>query len=214
MQFENEFEVAADPAQVIGKMDDLPLMASFLPGASVGPVNPDGSYPGTLVVSFGPKRIAFKGTVTHRVDRANLSGVLSGSASADVRGAKMAVTMDYRLVECAGAGGQPATRVKFVSQAQLTGVLAEFAKTGGVVLTNAILAEFARRFSAQFAQPQVEKARFEQTQLAQPGASAAPVAEPANSLPAAFVVAGMFQSLWRSAKQYAARTWRALHSRT
>ena len=182
MQFENEFEVAADPAQVIWKMDDMPLMASFLPGASLGPVNPDGSYPGTLVVSFGPKRIAFKGTVTHRVDRANLSGVLSGSASADVRGAKMAVTMDYRLVECAGASGQPATRVKFVSQAQLTGVLAEFAKTGGVVLTNAILAEFARRFSAQFAQP---------------GASAAPVAEPAHTLSAAFMVAGIFQSLWR-----------------
>ena len=204
MQFENEFEVAADPAQVIWKMDDMPLMASFLPGASVGPVNPDGSYPGTLVVSFGPKRIAFKGTVTHHVDRANLSGVLSGSASADVRGAKMAVTMDYRLVECAGASGQPATRVKFVSQAQLTGVLAEFAKTGGVVLTNAILAEFARRFSAQ----------FEQARLAQPGASAAPVAEPAHTLSAALLVAGIFQSLWRSAGQYAARTWRALHSRT
>ena len=199
MQFENEFDVAAGPSQVIAKMDDMPLMAGFLPGASVGPVNPDGSYPGTLVVSFGPKRIAFKGTVANRVDRANLSGVLSGNASADVRGAKMAVTMDYKLVECAGAGGQPATRVKFVSQAQLTGVLAEFAKTGGVVLANAILAEFARRFSAQFEQP---------------GASAAPVAEPAHTLSAVSLVAGIFQSLWRSAGQYASRTWRALHSRT
>ena len=204
MQFENEFDVAAGPSQVIAKMDDMPLMAGFLPGASVGPVNPDGSYPGTLVVSFGPKRIAFKGTVTHRVDRANLSGVLSGNASADVRGAKMAVTMGYRLVECAGACGQPATRVKFVSQAQLTGVLAEFAKTGGVVLTNAILAEFARRFSAQ----------FEQARSPQPGASAAPVAEPAHTLSAASLIAGIFQSLWRSAGQYAARTWRALQSRT
>ena len=112
MQFENEFDVAAGPSQVIGKMDDLPLMACFLPGASVGSVNPDGSYPGTLVVSFGPKRIAFKGTITNRVDRANLSGVLSGSASADMRGAKMAVTMNYTLVEYAGADGQPATRGK------------------------------------------------------------------------------------------------------
>ena len=199
MQFENEFDVAAGPSQVIGKMDDLPLMACFLPGSSVGSVNPDGSYPGTLVVSFGPKRIAFKGTITNRVDRANLSGVLSGSASADMRGAKMVVTMSYTLVECAGADGQPATRVKFVSQAQLTGVLAEFANTGGVVLTNAILAEFARRFSAQFAQR---------------GASAAPIAEPAQTLSAASLVAGIFQSLWRSAGHYAARTWRALHSRT
>ena len=146
MRFENEFEVAGSPSIVIEKLDDVPLVASFLPGASVGPVNPDGSYPATLVVSFGPKRLAFKGTITNRVDRESHSGVLSGTASADVRGAKMAVKMNYSLAQCEGSQQQPRTQVKFVSEAQLTGVLAEFAKTGGVVVTNAILAEFARGF--------------------------------------------------------------------
>jgi carbon monoxide dehydrogenase subunit G len=150
VRFENEFEVSGSPSQVIERLDDTPLMASLIPGASVGPANADGSFPGSLVVSFGPKRITFNGNVTHRVDRESCSGVLSGKASADVRGAKMAVTMSYQLSECAGSS-QPRTSVKFISEAQLTGVLAEFAKTGGVVVTNAIFAEFARRFSAHFA---------------------------------------------------------------
>jgi carbon monoxide dehydrogenase subunit G len=150
VRFENEFEVAGSPSQVIEKLDDVPMMASLLPGASVGPMNPDGSFPGELVVSFGPKRISFKGSVTNRVDRESCSGVLAGKASADVRGARMAVTMNYQLRECPDSTSSR-TSVKFISEAQLTGVLAEFAKTGGVVVTNAIFAEFARRFSAQFA---------------------------------------------------------------
>ena len=180
MRFENEFEVAGSPATVIEKLHDMPLMASFLPGASVGPANPDGSFPGTLVVAFGPKRISFNGTVTNRVDRESCSGELSGKASADVRGARMAVAMHYSLSECVDAK-PPRTLVKFVSEAQLTGVLAEFAKTGGVVVANAILAEFARRFSAQF-----------------PPAGEAPAraAAPAGALSISSIAAQLFRSFW------------------
>ena len=193
MRFENEFEVAGSPSEVIEKLDDLPLMASFLPGASVGPVNPDGSYPGTLVVSFGPKRLAFKGTITNRVDRESHSGVLSGTASADVRGAKMAVKMNYSLAQCEGSLQQARTRVKFVSEAQLTGVLAEFAKTGGVVVTNAILAEFARRFSAQFAPP---------------GETPAPAASASATLSATSVIAEIFRAMFLRLRTGVARIWR------
>ena len=193
MRFENEFEVAGRPSDVIEKLDDVPLVASFLPGASVGPVNADGSYPATLVVSFGPKRLAFKGTITNRVDTANLAGVMSGTASADVRGAKMAVKMNYSLAPCEGTR-QPRTRVKFVSEAQLTGVLAEFAKTGGVVVTNAILAEFARNFGAQFATM---------------GEAPAPITTAPATLSATSVFAEIFRSILRRLRT---RVARILHS--
>lgn len=183
MRFENEFEVAGRPAEIIDKFSDLPLLASFLPGASVGPASPDGSHPGTLVVSFGPKRIAFKGTLTNTVDRAQHAGLLSGHASADVRGAKMAVRMHYSLKESAGSK-PPRTRVAFISEAQLTGVLAEFGKTGGgVVVANAVLAEFARRFSAQ----------FEPAEGQVPTTDAAPATLSAMSL-----LAEVFRSMWRA----------------
>ena len=143
MQFENAFELGGAPAEVIAVFEDVPLMASFLPGASVGERKEDGSYPGLLTVSFGPKRLNFKGTLTNTVQREQLAGELDGHASADVRGAKMMVSMRYRLSPAAAG-----TRVDLVSEAELTGILAEFARTGGVVVTQALLDEFAKNFSA------------------------------------------------------------------
>ena len=143
MRFDNSFEVAGAPAQVIALFEDLPLMAGFLPGANVGERNADGSHPATLTVSFGPKKIAFRGQLTNEVDRPKLAGTLVGHASADLRGAKMSVQMDYQLAPAAAG-----TQVTLVSEAEMTGMLAEFARTGGAVVTQALLAEFSQRFSA------------------------------------------------------------------
>lgn len=146
MHFENRFTVSGAPQAVIEKFADVPLMASFLPGASVEPLADDGSHPATLVASFGPKRLAFKGRLTSRVDREALGGSLAGQAGADVRGARMAVEMRYTLQAVEGV--RPKTQVLLESDAQLTGVLAEFAKAGGPIVAEALIAEFARRFSA------------------------------------------------------------------
>lgn len=143
MQFQNTFELDGAPADVIAVFEDVPLLAGFLPGASVGERREDGTYPGQLAVSFGPKRLTFKGTLTNAVQREQLAGELTGQASSDVRGAKMAVNMRYQLSPVAAG-----TRVELVSDAELTGILAEFARTGGVVVTQALLEEFARNFSA------------------------------------------------------------------
>jgi len=143
MQFENTFVLAGAPAEVIAMFEDVPLLAGFLPGTSVGERKDDGSYPGQLTVAFGPKRLTFKGSLTNVVQREQLAGELAGHASADVRGAKMMVNMRYQLSPAAGG-----TQVNLVSDAELTGILAEFARTGGVVVTQALLEEFARNFSA------------------------------------------------------------------
>lgn len=156
MHFETRFQVAGTPETVVEQFSNVPLMASFLPGASVEAPATDGSYPATLIATFGPKKIAFKGTLTNRVDEESLSGTLSGKASADVRGARMAVTMNYQLAPAetpsTGVSGvdptSARTDVRLESDAQLTGVLAEFAKAGGVIVAEALIAEFARRFSA------------------------------------------------------------------
>lgn len=142
MQFEHAFELVGTPTAVIGVFENVPLVAGFLPGASVGERREDGSYPGQLQVTFGPKRLNFKGSLVNTVQREALAGTLTGQASADVRGAKMAVSMRYQL--SATAQG---TRVELVSEAELTGILAEFARTGGVAITQALLDEFAKHFS-------------------------------------------------------------------
>lgn len=143
MEFRNSFTVEGSPADVIAVFGDTPLVAGFLPGASVGERRDDGSHPGVLAVSFGPKRLNFKGSLVNDARPQELAGTLTGQASSDVRGAKMAVTLDYRL--SAAPGG---TRVDTVAEAELTGVLAEFARTGGAVVTQALLDAFAQRLSA------------------------------------------------------------------
>ena len=142
MRFEKAFDVSGTPEQVIELFNDLPLMARFLPGAGVGDPNPDGSRPATLTVAFGPKRIAFKGRLQNEIDPANLCGRVSGAASSDARGAKMSAKMSYQLAP-APAG----THVSLVSEAELTGMLADFARTGGVVLADALITTFATAFS-------------------------------------------------------------------
>lgn len=229
MRYESALEVAGAPAEVLETFADLPMVASFLPGASVGPANPDGSHPGSLVVSFGPKRIAFKGKVENRVERETLSGVVSGTASADVRGARMAVTMRYRLAP--GTERPGGTRVTLESDAELTGILAEFAQAGGVVLANAVLAEFANRLSAHFetraagattgagaaeagtaaAAGAAVAAPLSMRSADQPPAMAAPAPAPTPSALSATSLAGaVLRSLAASFARAVARGWRAL----
>lgn len=129
----NETEVADRPSEVIEKLADLPLMTSILPGANVDAINPNGSYPGTLVVSFGPKRTAFNGTISNSVDKENLSDTMAGKASADGSGAKMAVTITYSVVGHTDSNPSRTT-VRFVSKVPLTGMLADFAKQFSVLL--------------------------------------------------------------------------------
>jgi carbon monoxide dehydrogenase subunit G len=145
MRFETEFSVAGTPATVIERFADLPAMARFMPGAIVGPANEDGSYPGSLTVKLGPKRLIFNGTVRNEVDQNNCTGRLTGSGGANMRAAKITAIITYSLVEIDGAP-TPTTRVLLISDAEMYGVIAEFAKTAGASIANAMLEEFGRRF--------------------------------------------------------------------
>ncbi len=143
MRFENTFELAGDPERVITLFADTRLMASFLPGASVDSPMEDGSYPAWLEVEFGPKRIRFKGHLSNAIDPSAQRGSLVGHASTDLRGAKLSVHLDYQL-----SPGPSGTQVFMVAESEMTGMLAEFARTGGAAITQALLEEFAKRFSA------------------------------------------------------------------
>src|SRR6185437_16738552 len=76
MHFEGEFSVPGKPADVIRRFADVPRMAGCMPGAVLEPQAEDGSWPGAMVVSFGPKKINFKGRVTPSFDFDALTGSL------------------------------------------------------------------------------------------------------------------------------------------
>ena len=145
MRFENSFELAAPPDQVFDVFRDPVQVAAFLPGATVQAPDEQGRYPAELAVSFGPKRLVFKGSLTNETSADSLSGQVSGSASANLKGAKMRVDMRYQLT-AVGKG----TRVELVSDAQLAGVLADFANSGGTLVAKTIIDTFVERLNAHF----------------------------------------------------------------
>jgi carbon monoxide dehydrogenase subunit G len=174
MHFEGSFRVPGKPQDVIRRFADVPRMSRCMPGAVVEPQAEDGSWPGAMVVTFGPKKVNFKGRVTTAFDFDGLTGSLNGRGSADMRAARIGVKVGFTLRNDPVAPA-PTTVVDIVSDAELGGVLADFARTGGVAVANVIMADFARRASEEFARDEAPAAG--QTEVAEaPQAEVAPLA--------------------------------------
>ncbi len=150
MHFEGEFRVPGKAEDVIRRFADVPRMARCMPGAVLEPQAEDGSWPGAMVVSFGPKRINFKGKATCDFDYQALTGSVHGRGTADMRSARIGVKVAFALADAADSK-PPETVVKIVSDAELGGVLEDFAKTGGIAVANVIMTDFARRAAEEFA---------------------------------------------------------------
>jgi uncharacterized protein len=150
MHFEGEFSVPGRAEEVIHRFADVPRMTRCMPGAVLEPQAEDGSWPGAMVVAFGPKKINFKGRVTCEFDFAAKTGSLHGRGTADMRAARIGVKVAFALRDDPAAA-TPATIVSIASDAELGGVLADFARTGGVAVANVIMQDFARRAAAEFA---------------------------------------------------------------
>jgi carbon monoxide dehydrogenase subunit G len=144
MHFEGEFRVPGNADEVIRRFADVPRMARCVPGAVLEPQAEDGSWPGAMRVSFGPKKISFKGRVSCEFDFAANTGFLHGRGAADMRAARIGVKVAFALRDDANAAEQT-TIVKVTSDAELGGVLADFARTGGVAVANVLMQDFARR---------------------------------------------------------------------
>ena len=162
MHFEGEFRVPGKAEDVIRRFSDVPRMARCMPGAVLEPQAEDGSWPGAMVVSFGPKRINFKGKATTDFDFEALTGSVHGRGTADMRSARIGVKVSFALTDVADSK-PPETAVKIVSDAELGGVLEDFAKTGGIAVANVIMTDFARRAAEEFAKDTPPPAAAEAT---------------------------------------------------
>ena len=150
MHFEGEFKVPGASDEVMKRFADVPRMARCMPGAVLEPQAEDGSWPGAMVVAFGPKKINFKGRVTCAFDLAAKTGTLQGRGTADMRAARIGVKVAF-AVRDDDAAATPTSVVGITSDAELGGVLADFARTGGIAVANVIMEDFARRAAEEFA---------------------------------------------------------------
>ena len=150
MHFEGEFRVPGKADDVMRRFADVPRMARCMPGAVLEAQAEDGTWPGAMVVAFGPKKINFKGRVSCDFDFTARTGALHGRGTADMRAARIGVKVGFALHDDPAAS-EPTTVVGITSDAELGGVLADFARTGGVAVANVIMQDFARRAAEEFA---------------------------------------------------------------
>ncbi|NML47565.1 hypothetical protein HHL11_27700 [Ramlibacter sp. G-1-2-2] len=147
MRFEGEFTVPGAAADVLAAFADVERMVPCMPGASVDGRDAEGNWLGSMVVAFGPKKIRFKGKIRNAVDLPARRGTLDVRGAADMRMAAPAEVHVQYAVAPDAAGG---SRVTLVSDAELGGVLADFARTGGVAVTQALMEMFAKKLAEQF----------------------------------------------------------------
>jgi len=198
MHFEGEFRVPGAPDAVMARFADVERMARCMPGAVIEGRGDDGSYLGAMVVAFGPKKINFRGRVAHDFDTAAHSGTLSGRGAADMRAARIGVKVTY-TVRADSAAATATSVVALVSDADLTGVLADFARTGGIPVANALMAGFAKRMVEEFA---------DETQAASTATVPAPVVAPTTETVAPLAAHGL---LWDIIKAKLLQLARWLH---
>lgn len=152
MEFEGSFRTPGCPGEVILRFTDIPRMASCMPGASIEGTDEDGQHIGVMTVAFGPKRIAFKGRMSCEFDLPGCCGVMRGHGAAAMRAARVAMETTFRVMADPDADrGVPMSIVSITSKAELGGVIAEFAKTGGAALAGVLIEEFARNLADEFA---------------------------------------------------------------
>ena len=151
MHFEGEFRVPGRPADVLQRFADVERMVACMPGASIESRDAEGNYLGAMQVAFGPKKIRFRGKVTAQVEPATHSGSMHVRGAADLRtAARVEVRVNYALREDPAAKS-PTSIVALTSEAEMGGVLADFARTGGTAVTHALMEQFAERVALEFA---------------------------------------------------------------
>jgi len=149
MRFEGEFSVGGRRADVIRRFADVERMARCMPGAMIEGRDDEGNYLVGMLVAFGPKKIKFRGKVSVETDFAAHTGSLRGRGAADMRAARIEVRIAYTLRDDQAAAGR--TMVTLSSDAELGGVLADFARTGGIPFANALMQDFSRHAAEEFA---------------------------------------------------------------
>jgi uncharacterized protein len=162
MQITSAFEVPLPVDESWRVLLDVPRIASCVPGAKLTEVLGDNTYGGQVAVRLGPVGLSFKGraqivnadTVERRAQvRAEGSDTKGrGGAAADVR---------FHL-----AAAPAGTRVEIVTNLSLSGSVAQYGRSSGIVndLANHLIGQFADNLRRK---------------LAAEGTAAAPIDAPA-----------------------------------
>jgi carbon monoxide dehydrogenase subunit G len=149
----SDFEVAEPVEQVWRFFDNIPQVASCLPGAELTKDLGDDKYEGRVAIRMGPVRLQFTGTadITERDEAAR--HIVVHAAGADVKGRGQAAMVVSATLTARGRG----TKVAVSQDLQLSGAAAQYGR-GMISDVSAVL---IRDFSANMQDRMARLARGE-----------------------------------------------------
>ena len=175
MKINQSFEVNRPPAEVWALFQDIPTVATCMPGAQFTEDRGDGNYAGRVNIKLGPFGASFEGAARVVNDAATRSAHVEGQGQDRKGGSRSKLIMDYKVVP-AGEG----SRVDIEADVQLAGPIAQFGRTGVVTETaNVLIGQFARNVEAKLSEGQPQGSASELTGPA--AQAAAPAAQPAQA---------------------------------
>jgi uncharacterized protein len=135
----SDFEVAQPVDKVWRFFDNIPQVASCLPGAELTKDLGDNKYEGQVAIRMGPVRLAFTGTadITERDEAAKRITV--HAAGADVKGRGQAAMVVGATLSAKGRG----TLVAVTQDLQLSGAAAQYGRGMIADVTTVLMGQFA-----------------------------------------------------------------------
>src|SRR6202522_2271275 len=139
MLIKNEFEVAEPVEKVWQFFENIPQVATCLPGAELTEDLGDEKYLGKVAVRMGPVRLQFAGTadITERDEAAKR--VVVHAAGADEKGRGQAAMIVTATLTRAGRG----TKVAVAQDLQLSGAAAQYGRGMISDVSSVLMRDFA-----------------------------------------------------------------------
>jgi len=139
MLIKNEFEVAEPVEKVWQFFENIPQVATCLPGAELTDDLGDEKYKGKVAIRMGPVRMQFAGTadITERDEAARR--VVVHAAGADEKGRGQAAMIVTATLTRAGRG----TKVAVAQDLQLSGAAAQYGRGMISDVSSVLMRDFA-----------------------------------------------------------------------
>lgn len=154
MKITEIIEVNSTPAMVWDLFQDVPTLATCLPGAELTEDQGDGNYAGAVSVKLGPMTATFEGQAAVVADAATQTGTVNGKGVDKRGGSQGQMKMKYS-VEPAGAG----TKITVDADVMLAGAAAQFGRTGLIQeMSKRLIAEFVECVEGKLTAESVEQA--------------------------------------------------------
>jgi hypothetical protein len=169
--FREQFEVAASPSRVWPLLADPAYVVTCIPGAALTAQKGPELYDFAIAVRFGAITARFEGEATVKFDHAAQSCTIA------VRGRDQRGSSGLKASTQMTVTGDRTTVVALDGGFDVSGPLAQFARTGGVHVARELLAQFASNLAGKLG-------------ASESGAAAAALTEPAPSAGASL--------LWRA----------------